>query len=116
MRLILLLSLISVFGCTKSQNKIIQNKGSDTFVNLAQSWAEEYKKIKPEIGIAVSGGGSGTGISALLNGTVDIANASRPMKAEEKEIAKKNSGKEVKEFVVGLDALAIFVHPSNPLS
>lgn len=108
--------LLMTVSCSKRQNKIIQNKGSDTIVNLAQAWAEEYKKVQPEVGIAVSGGGSGTGIAALINGTVDIANSSRAIKEEEKAQALKNSGKEVQEFVVGLDALAVFVHPANPLT
>lgn len=114
MKLLLLTTLLFA-ACSKRDQVLIQNKGSDTIVNLAQAWAEEYKNIKPNVGIAVSGGGSGTGIAALINGTVDIANASRPMKAEEKAQALKNSGKEVQEFIVGLDALAIFVHPANPL-
>jgi phosphate transport system substrate-binding protein len=111
------LSLLFAFSC--SQNKdvlIIQNRGSDTLVNLAQAWAENYKNVNPKVAIAVSGGGSGTGIAALINGTVDIANSSRPMKDEERDEAKKNHGLDVKEFIVGIDALAVFVHPSNPLS
>jgi phosphate transport system substrate-binding protein len=59
---------------------VIQNKGSDTLVNVAQSWAEVYKEVDPNVAFAVTGGGSGTGISALINGTVDLANASRKMK------------------------------------
>ncbi|RMG56707.1 MAG: phosphate ABC transporter substrate-binding protein, partial [Gammaproteobacteria bacterium] len=93
----------------------IQNKGSDTMVNLAQAWAEAYHEVKPDVRIEVSGGGSGTGIAALIAGNVDIANASRDMKPSEREAAKKNTGKEVKEFVVGYDALAIYVHKDNPL-
>lgn len=116
MKVVLLMTLVLV-GCSKRGDQvIIQNKGSDTIVNLAQAWAEEYKVVKPNVGIAVSGGGSGTGIAALINGTVDIANSSRPMKEEEKATALKNNGKPVQEFIVGLDALAVFVHPSNPLS
>lgn len=115
MKMAFLLMIILV-SCSKREHKIIQNKGSDTLVNLAQAWAEEYKKVQPDIAIAVSGGGSGTGIAALINGTVDIANSSRKMKEEEKTQATKNSGKEPQEFVVGLDALAVFVHPSNPLT
>lgn len=112
-----LLVLFVLMSCSRREHKIIQNKGSDTVVNLAQAWAEEYKKVKPDVAIAVSGGGSGTGIAALINGTVDIANSSRPIKAEEKAQAEKNSGgKPVNEFVIGLDALAVFVHPSNPIS
>lgn len=116
MKFAFLFVLILGAACSKREHKIIQNKGSDTVVNLAQAWAEEYKKVKPEVAIAVSGGGSGTGIAALINGTVDIANSSRKMKEEEKAQAFKNSGKEPSEFVVGLDALAVFVHPSNPLT
>ena len=94
----------------------IQNKGSDTMVNVAQAWAEEYKKIVPGVDIEVSGGGSGVGIAALDKGTIDIANASRNMKAEEIETAKRNTGKTPKEFVVGYDALGIYVHKDNPIS
>lgn len=96
--------------------KSIQNKGSDTMVNLAQAWAEEYKKVAPEVSVEVSGGGSGVGIAALTKGTIDIANASRNMKPEEIEQAKKNTGKEPKEFVVGYDGLAIYVHKDNPIN
>lgn len=113
----LLLALILCVSCTKKNDTlIIQNKGSDTLVNLAQAWAEEYKKVNPKVAIAVSGGGSGTGIAALINGTVDIANSSRAMKDEERAEARKNNGQEVKEYIVGMDALAVFVHPKNPLS
>lgn len=111
-----LIALLTIAACSKREHKIIQNKGSDTIVNLAQAWAEEYKKVQPDVAIAVSGGGSGTGISALINGTVDIANSSRKIKEEEKAQALKNNGKEVQEFIIGLDALGVFVHPSNPLT
>lgn len=111
-----LIACLILGACSKKEHYIIiQNKGSDTLVNLAQAWAEEYKKVKPGIAIAVSGGGSGTGIAALINGTVDIANSSRAMKEEEREEARKNNNKEVNEFIVGMDALAVFVHPANPL-
>ncbi|MES2529269.1 MAG: phosphate ABC transporter substrate-binding protein [Bdellovibrionota bacterium] len=115
MKIMILMALV-LAGCSKRDQVLIQNKGSDTIVNLAQAWAEEYKNVKPNVGIAVSGGGSGTGLAALINGTVDIANSSRPMKEEEKAQALKNSGKPVMEYVVGLDALAVFVHPANPLT
>ena len=103
-------------GDSSGQKTTIQNKGSDTMVNLAQSWAEEYKKAVPGVDVEVSGGGSGVGIAALVKGTIDIANASRDMKAEEIEQAKKNTGKEPKKFTVGYDALAIYVHKDNPLN
>jgi phosphate transport system substrate-binding protein len=94
---------------------VIQNTGSDTMVNLAQAWAETYAKIDSMVSVEVSGGGSGTGIAALINGTVDIANCSRKVEPEELEKAKQNTGKEPKEFVVGYDALAVYVHKNNPL-
>jgi len=93
----------------------IQNKGSDTMVNLALAWAEAYTAQHPEVRIAVTGGGSGTGIAALINGTVDIANASRAMKPEELERAQAN-GVEPVEHVVAADAIAVVVHPSNPVA
>ena len=95
-------------------NELIQNKGSDTLVNVAQAWAEEYPKVNPNITVAVSGGGSGTGIAAMINGTVDIANASRSMKDKEMKKAKE-SGQDPVEHVVGYDALAVFLHKDNPM-
>ena len=101
---------------TSSSGKtIIQNSGSDTMVNLAQTWAEDYATINPSVSVEVSGGGSGTGIAALINGTVDIANCSRQMEPEEIERAKQNTGKDPEKFVVGYDALAVYVHKDNPL-
>ena len=92
---------------------VIQNKGSDTLVNVAQAWAEHYREVKPDVAIAVSGGGSGTGIAAMINGTVDIANASRKMKSKEVESAKKK-GQNPVEHVVGYDALAVYINKANP--
>ena len=100
-------------GGSRSGRQVLQNKGSDTLVNVAQAWAEAYKLVDPNLAIAVSGGGSGTGISALINGTVDLANSSRSMKDRELELAKEK-GIEPTEHVVGFDALAVFVHPANP--
>ena len=99
----------------KAQGKpaeIIENKGSDTIVNVALAWAERYMQIHPEVRISVTGGGSGTGIAAMINGTVDIANASREMKAEEIAAARAN-GIEPVEYVVAYDAIVVVVHPSN---
>jgi phosphate transport system substrate-binding protein len=92
----------------------IENKGSDTLVNLALAWAEAYMPAHPEVLISVTGGGSGTGIAAMINGTVDIANASRAMKQEEIEAAQGN-GIEPVQFVVAGDAIAVVAHPSNPV-
>jgi phosphate transport system substrate-binding protein len=106
-------------GCNKGgsvEKVILQTKGSDTMVNLAQAWAEEYRKVAPEVDVEVSGGGSGVGVAALVKGTVDIYNASRKMKPEEIEQARKNTGKAPKETIVCYDAVAIYVHKSNPLN
>ena len=102
-------------GCG-SDKETIQNIGSDTLLTIAQAWAEAYKLVEPKISVEVNGGGSGTGIAALINGTADIANASRSMKPEEKENAEKNTGKTPKELIVGFDAIAVYVHKDNPLN
>jgi phosphate transport system substrate-binding protein len=94
----------------------IQNIGSDTMVNLAQAWAEEYAKVDPSVSIEVSGGGTGQGVAALINGTADIANASRKLEPEEVEKAKKAHGHEPGESMVGYDALSIYVHKDNPIN
>ncbi|MFQ5944447.1 MAG: phosphate ABC transporter substrate-binding protein, partial [Anaerolineales bacterium] len=98
------------FGATDT----IVNKGSDTIVNLALAWAEAYKSVEPQVNISVTGGGSGTGMAALINGTVDVANASRQIKLEERTEAEAN-GIEPIEFIVARDAIAIIVNPSNPI-
>jgi len=93
----------------------IKNKGSDTIVNLAQAWAETYTGITSAASVEVSGGGSGTGVAALINGTVDIANCSRQIKPKELEQAAQNTGKVPQEFIVGYDALAVYVHLDTPI-
>jgi len=120
-----LLLLLIWSGCTTSSDSgnaasqaptgTIENKGSDTIVNLALAWAEKYQNLHPEVRISVTGGGSGTGIAALINGTVDIANASRQIKPEEIKAAKSN-GTEPVEFVVARDAIAVIVNPNNPVN
>jgi phosphate transport system substrate-binding protein len=104
----------SLSGADTESQRAIQNKGSDTLVNLALAWAEAYRQVNPDLLIAVTGGGTGTGIAALINGTVDIANASRALKPEEIAQAQAN-GIEPVEFTVAIDALAIAVHPDNPV-
>lgn len=99
---------------TPKAAQAIVNKGSDTLVNLALAWAEAYMQLHPEVHISVTGGGSGTGIAAMINGTVDIANASRKMKPEEIAAAEANGISPV-EFVVARDAIAVVVNPSNPV-
>jgi len=101
-------------GQPPTDSAYIENKGSDTIVNLALAWAENYQKLHPQTRISVTGGGSGTGITALINGTVDIANASRGMKAEERDtlVAK---GNDPQEYIIARDAIAIIVNPANPV-
>jgi len=115
--LLLSILLLAVAACGRGASrsrKLIQNKGSDTLVNVAQAWAEHYKTVDAGVAVAVSGGGSGVGFSALINGKVDIANASRKIKAREIEQARKN-GVEPVEFIVGYDAVAVYVHTRNPV-
>jgi len=97
-----------------SSDAIIENKGSDTIVNLALAWAESYQDSHPEVRISVTGGGSGTGIAALINASVDIANASRKIKPEEQAQAEANGVLPV-EFVIARDAIAIIVNHENPV-
>ncbi|HYQ72526.1 MAG TPA: phosphate ABC transporter substrate-binding protein [Gammaproteobacteria bacterium] len=110
-----LLAAISLLTSTAQARELIQNKGSDTLVNVAQAWAEAYPEVNPDVAVAVSGGGSGTGIAAMINGTVDIANASRKMKDKELKLAEEH-GQHPVEHVVGYDALAVFIHPDNPIT
>jgi len=100
---------------TPASQTYIENKGSDTLVNLALAWAERYQNDHPEIQISVTGGGSGTGFTALINGTIDIANASRAIKSEEIDAAQ-TSGFEPIEFIVANDAIAVIVHRENPIN
>ena len=122
-RLLLLFCSVFLFatGCKKQQSAVqdstqIRNIGSDTMVNVAQAWAEAYHDVDASISVEVSGGGSGIGIAALINGTCDIANSSRSLEEDEIQKCKAQHGSEPKEFLVGYDALAIFVHASNPFN
>jgi phosphate transport system substrate-binding protein len=107
--------LASAAGAASPQKaKSIQIKGSDTMVNLGQAWAEAFSKRAPGVNIAVTGGGSGTGLTALLNGTCDIAESSRVMEDKELKQAAAKGVKPVEEKVA-LDGIAIVVHPKNPV-
>lgn len=108
-------SALSADAAAQTTTRAIQNKGSDTMVNIALAWAETYRVVDPTVSIAVTGGGSGTGIAALINGTVGIANASRAIKEEEIKEAQAN-GIDPVEHVAAIDALAVIVHPDNPVS
>ena len=104
-------------ACQKPDNldkTTITIKGSDTMVNLAQRWAEEYMAKNDDITIQVTGGGSGTGIASLLNGTTNIANASRELKENEYERAE-NNNIDPNEIEVALDGIAVIVNPGNPV-
>jgi phosphate transport system substrate-binding protein len=123
--LLIVLIIFALIGCKSSAESVgegssqepvayIENKGSDTIVNLALAWTEKYASLHPEVRISVTGGGSGTGIAALINGTVDIANASRQISPDELKAAEANGTNPV-EFVVARDAIAVIVNPSNPV-
>lgn len=106
------------WGCKRKddvQKTTISVKGSDTMVNLSQKWAEVYMQNNPNISIQVTGGGSGTGVAALLNGTTDIANSSRELKESELNQAEQK-GINPNTFEVALDGIAVIVHPDNPLT
>lgn len=94
---------------------VIRVEGSDTMINLAQAWAEEYHKVRPDVSVQVSGGGSGVGIASLTDELADMANASRKMKDKELARAEANTGKRPQEIVVAMDALAVYIHKDNPM-
>lgn len=119
--LLLVLSILSVScsggtsaGSSSDTTAYIENKGSDTIVNLALAWAEYYQAEHPDVRISVTGGGSGTGIASLINGTVDLANASRQIKPEEIEEAQ-SKGIDPVEHIIARDAIAVIVNPQNPV-
>lgn len=112
--LMVYLVAVSLVGCGGG-NKAVQIKGSDTMVNLGQAWSEDFMKSNPAVSIAITGGGSGTGIAALIGGTTDIAQASRNMEPKEIEQARKN-GVDPKEIHVANDGIVVVVNPSNPVS
>ncbi len=112
----LLLAVVSLFAaCSRSSSPHglprIHVKGSDTMIAMSSAWAEAYDRALVEVG----GGGSGVGISELIRGTIDIANVSRPMSELELEAAQKRTGRQPVCFVVGHDAVAVYVNPDNPI-
>ncbi|MEP7235390.1 MAG: phosphate ABC transporter substrate-binding protein [Ignavibacteriota bacterium] len=113
-------AFLFVFGCKGSggdqaQNTVVTVKGSDTMVQLAQIWAEKYMAVHKDMQIQVTGGGSGTGISSLINGTTDLCNASRPMKDAEKQQLLAKYKIPVTETVVARDGITIYVNPENKI-
>lgn len=109
-----LIAILS-FGFTQTGD-VITVKGSDTMVILAQRWAELYMSKNPDVVVQVTGGGSGTGISALINGTTDLCNSSRPMKKTEKEKLKQRYNSLGVEIKVAKDGLAVYLHEKNPIT
>jgi len=115
--LIAVLLTSGLFGCAgQRQNNSITIKGSDTMVILAQRWAETYMKLHPEVIVQVTGGGSGTGIAALINGGTDICQASRQIKEDENKLIIAKQGKTAKEIPVAQDGIAIYVNGQNPVN
>ncbi|MBA5791830.1 PstS family phosphate ABC transporter substrate-binding protein [Flavobacterium sp. xlx-214] len=112
-KLLFVVGIFSLFACSK--NSSVKMKGSDTEVNLAVNLAEKYTEINPKFSIAISGGGSGLGITSLLNGQADIANSSRPLSDEEKQQFK-DMNIELKTVVFAEDATAFIVHKDLPLT
>ncbi|MDO5575893.1 MAG: phosphate ABC transporter substrate-binding protein [Fibrobacter sp.] len=106
------LTAVFTFAATRS----ITIKGSDTMVILAQRWAEEYMKMHPELSIQVTGGGSGTGISALINGTTDICNASRAIKGSERSKLKQRYSSLGVEVKTAKDGIALYVNENNSVN
>lgn len=109
--------LSALVACSSGGERpvVLQDKGSDTMVNLMQRLSEEYHKGHPKLVVAVTGGGSGTGIKAIIDGTTDLANASREMTADELALAQKN-GIMPHETVIAYDGLAIVVNKVNPVA
>ena len=112
------IAMLMFVGCKKQEGEVkktvISVKGSDTMVNLAQKWAEIYMQKNPNVSIQVTGGGSGTGVASLLNGTTDLANSSRELKESELETAKQKGVTPV-IYNVALDGIAVIVHPENKI-
>lgn len=110
-----LIVLTTIYGCKKKDTTEISIQGSTTVLPIVQRVAEVYMSKNPDVSLSVSGGGSGVGITALLDGTTDIAMASRQMKDKEKATANKK-GMKIKEVEIAMDGIAVIVHPSNSIS
>ena len=102
-------------GAPPEGKHTITIKGSDTMVILGGRWAESYMRKYANLVIQITGGGSGTGIKALIDGETHVCQASRPIKPKEKEMVKARHGKDPVEFSVALDGVTVFVHEANPI-
>jgi phosphate transport system substrate-binding protein len=113
--LVLAMAAFATCAYAAKDKDSIQIKGSDTMVNLGQAWAEKYMENDPSYFVAVTGGGSGTGLSGLISGSCDIAMSSRNIKEKEIGLAEQK-GIHPHEIKVALDGLAVVVNPNNPVS
>ena len=113
--LVIVISALALIGIEAQGQNMIQVKGSDSEVNLVQRLAEVFMKKNPDVNIAVTGGGSGTGIAALINKTTDIANSSRELNPKEEEAAK-NAGLQPFRVIFATDGISVIVHPQNPIN
>jgi phosphate transport system substrate-binding protein len=115
-KIVTLLLVLITIGCGSKDSKTTTVKGSDTMVILSQKWAEAFMKENPEKTIQVTGGGSGVGIAALINGSTDIANASRPIKPGEIDQIKEKYKENVVEIACAKDGLSVFLNEGNSVS
>jgi phosphate transport system substrate-binding protein len=113
---IILLTAFSAFVYAAASKTTITVKGSDTMIILSQRWAEAFMAKHPDISVQVTGGGSGTGISALINGTTDICNASRPINASERDKLKARYSSLGVEIKSAKDGVSLYVNESNPVT
>lgn len=112
-----ILILGGLLGCAGNRGaNLVTVKGSDTMVILGQRWAEAYMAAHPGSVVQVTGGGSGTGIAALINGTTDICQASRPMKEDERRQIQQRYGGPPHEILVARDGLAVYLNEKNPVA
>ena len=115
-RILMLMCATLLFPLAAHAAETVTVKGSDTMVVLAQRWAEEYMKKNPEVKLQVTGGGSGTGIAALINGSTEIAMASRAMKPAEKDKLQERTHAPPVEMAMAKDGVTFYVHAKNPVS
>ena len=113
--LVVVIGALALIGIEAQGQNMIQVKGSDSEVNLVQRLAEVFMKKNPDVNIAVTGGGSGTGIAALINKTTDIANSSRELNPKEEEAAK-NAGLQPFRVIFATDGISVILHPQNPIN
>jgi phosphate transport system substrate-binding protein len=119
------LALAALTGCGNSgttvaalpngSRPVIRITGSDTMINLVQAFAETYRDVDPGVSVQVAGGGSGVGIAGLIDGILEVAAASREITADERQAGRARTGEDPRQFVVALDALAVYVHRDNPI-